>query len=94
MKYHTDERSCSCPHCDMAFHEHKTLRSHIASVHKDEDVPSDTVEQGRELFLVNTNLCWPGLLIMLMSMQSALARPIWIKPGCRRNCQSHPAHQC
>ncbi len=33
MKYHYGKRDQPCPLCDMAFHEWKTLRKHMQSIH-------------------------------------------------------------
>ena len=33
MKYHRDERDEQCPLCEKAFHEHKTLKTHLLKIH-------------------------------------------------------------
>ena len=33
MKYHRDVRDEQCPLCEKAFHEHKTLKTHLLKIH-------------------------------------------------------------
>ena len=33
MKYHNDQRDHHCALCDMAFHELKTLKTHLSKIH-------------------------------------------------------------
>ena len=49
MKYHRDVRDEQCPLCDKAFHEHKTLKTHLLKIHNVDNMRGNVLTSGQTL---------------------------------------------